>query len=79
MSDHLPEVRARLVSPQFSDEHWTFRVTGCPFCGRTHIHGAGPSVGDAHTQYGTRVSHCQNPDLRGVYRLVPAAMRGEGK
>lgn len=79
MSDQYPDVRARLVSPAFPDENWTFRVTDCPFCGRTHIHGAGPTVADAHTCYGTRVSHCQDQRKRDVYRLVPAAMRGEGQ
>lgn len=85
MSHQIPDTPARLVSPASKDEHWTFRVK-CPFCQRTHIHGAGPSAADSHTQYGHRVAHCidvwrngrlvfAKPATPQTYNLVPAVQR----
>lgn len=86
MSHQIPDAPARLVSPAYRDEPWTFRVK-CPYCYRVHIHGAGPSAADAHTNYGHRMAHCTNvyrngrlvfdasENLGRSYNLVPAVQR----
>lgn len=47
---------------------WRWMVTGCPYCGRHHWHGAGPLDGDPRLFLGHRNQYC---GLAG-YHLVDA-------
>jgi hypothetical protein len=61
-----PTVEATL---RFSKDHvWVWTVRKCPFCGKTHNHGAGDGA-DPRTYLGSRVAHCL---CGGEYRLVEA-------
>ena len=67
----IPEVVARFVhtSRRHPGDAVGDLVILCPWCRKTHRHGAG---GDpAHLAYGHRVAHCDAPGSSAGYVLVP--------
>lgn len=45
-------------------------VARCPFCGKSHSHGAGPRGGNPREFLSSRISHCDVGAKRDVYLLV---------
>ena len=64
MSDELPIADVVLVRGE-RQNYW--RILRCPFCHRTHQHGAGEPHQDPRDFLGTRWSHCK--EASGEYRL----------
>lgn len=68
-----PDVPARFVPSRHrrpGDAVGDLVVT-CPWCGKTHRHGAGADP--AHLAYGHRLAHCAAPGAPRAYTLVPEA------
>jgi hypothetical protein len=67
----IPEVEARFVPvarPRPGDAVGDLVIL-CPWCRKTHHHGAGGDL--AHLAYGHRVAHCDAPGSSAGYVLVP--------
>ncbi len=64
--ENVPKVPT-LIRPSQSrfDRIWILEIT-CPYCGRRHHHGGGPT--DGPPVLGERLSHCAG---HATYELVP--------
>ena len=77
----LPIAPVVFVEGQFGVNYW--KVINCPFCGRSHIHGAGETGQNPADHLGLRISHCpagpgqRLPDVHGVYELRPVSLPDE--
>ena len=68
-SDDTPDVEAEVVLVP-GDQVNLWRVIRCPFCGKSHTHGAGSPTDDPLRLLGHRVAHCIGPFPHPEYRLV---------
>jgi hypothetical protein len=50
---------------------WQRRISSCPYCSKSHLHGAGGRVGDPRSSLGWRSSHCiESTGVKTCYELV---------
>ena len=53
-----PIVKVLLIKPSNKHDCWHWKVLRCPYCGKSHLHGAGENP-DTVCEYLThRVAHC---------------------
>ena len=68
-----PSAPVRLVRPRRRGCAYTWEVIRCPYCGKTHRHGAGEIRDQVSRFLGHRVAHCDRPGPDNLgYILTPA-------
>ena len=73
--DHAPADDATPAAPARFEPPNSLVVDACPFCGKTHRHGAlapAPGSSPSPDAYGYRAAHCHPATGPTAYRLVPA-------
>ena len=64
-----PIAFVRLIPPMYRLGCFDWAVVRCPFCGKSHRHGAGDTYERVMTMLGYRLSHCDGGTSN--YKLVP--------